>query len=113
MTSNDGTVDRRNERLDVMWSGSLEVNDLTFDCKIGNVSTAGTLVETLAPVQLGDEVMLSIPNLGDFAGVVAWVGNGSFGLSLLAGPDLFLKDVAEEGDGQPFDRHAADPKSKA
>ncbi|MCK5575762.1 MAG: PilZ domain-containing protein [Sphingomonadales bacterium] len=106
MSSDDHTAGRRNDRLDVMWGGTLEVNDLKHDCKIGNVSTAGTLVATDAPVQLGDEVMLSIPNLGDFAGVVAWVGDGSFGLSLLAGPDLFLKDVAEEGGGQPIDRHA-------
>jgi len=113
MSKKEETADRRNERLDVMWSGTLEVNDLPFDCKIGNVSTAGTLVATDAPVQLGDEVMLSIPNLGDFAGVVAWVGEGSFGLSLMAGPDLFLKDVAEEGGGQPIDRHAeTDPGKK-
>lgn len=112
MANDDGIVDRRNERLDVMWGGTLEVNDLSFDCRIGNVSTAGTLVSTEAPVELGDEVLLSIPNLGDFAGVVAWVGEGTFGLSLLAGPDLFLKDVAEEGEGQPFDRHASDNSKK-
>lgn len=95
--------DRRgDDRLDVTWAGTVTLqDDRHFDCRVCDVSLAGTLIRSDAPVQLGDEVLLSIPSLGDFAGEVQWAGKNSFGLALVAGPDLLLKRIAENADNYP------------
>jgi len=100
---NDDSSDRRrDERLPVGWAGTVTTSDdRQVSCRIADISTAGTKIESEAEVAVGDEVLLSLPELGDFAGKVQWVGAGAFGLALQAGPDLLLKRVAEEPDKYP------------
>lgn len=99
----DSGRDRRgDDRLAVTWHGSITLqDDRSFDCQVGDVSLAGTLIQSDAPVKSGEEVLLSIPTLGDFAGEVQWIKEGAFGLNILAGPDLLLKRIAEESENYP------------
>ncbi len=93
---------RGDGRLAVTWRGSVTLqDDRSFDCMVCDVSLAGTLVKSDAPVQSGEEVLLAIPTLGDFAGEVQWTQVGFFGLTILAGPDLLLKRIAEENENYP------------
>ena len=97
---------RRDERLDVVWRCHVMLDDVTHDCEIGDVSTAGTLIISDADVELGKEALLDIPGIGEFAAVVAWVGPGKFGLELQLGPDMLLKKYAELSNEYPSTRPA-------
>jgi PilZ domain len=93
---------RTDERLPVEWMGQLTlVDDRSFACKVLDVSLAGVQVESDAEVEIGDELVLSIPTVGAFAGTVRWLTEQRIGLSLEAGPDLLLKRVAEDRDKYP------------
>lgn len=100
---NDESSDRRSDdRLDVGWPGTIvKQDDRTWPCRVLDISTAGTKIESEAEVTAGEEVLLSLPELGEFAGKVQWVGDMSFGLALQAGPDLLLKRVAENPEHYP------------
>ncbi|WCL54308.1 PilZ domain-containing protein [Gimibacter soli] len=87
---------RRDERLDVAWVGTLTLESGDqYDCQVQDVALAGTLVHCIAPVKVGDEALLMIEGLGEFAGEVRWVGSGAFGMGLVIGPDIKLKRYAE------------------
>lgn len=97
---------RRDERLGVVWRCRVVIDDVPHDCEIGDVSTAGTLIISDISVELGKEVLLDIPEIGEFAAVVAWVGPGRFGLELQMGPDMLLKKYAELSNEYPSTRPA-------
>lgn len=87
---------RKDERKPVVWPGTLTLDDDSLhDCQVVDVAFAGTLIETQAPIQKGDEVILTIAELGDFAASVKWAEDNAKGLLLLAGPDLLLKKFSE------------------
>ncbi len=93
---------RKDDRLSVNWRASITLeDDRSFVARVADVSLAGTLVECTAPVHTGEEVLLVIPPLGEFAGRVQWTRDGAFGLALQAGPQLFLKEVAEKPEEYP------------
>lgn len=93
---------RRDDRLAVGWPGTVTTaHERSYPCRVADVSLAGTKIESEADVAVGDELLLSLPELGDFAGKVQWVGDAVFGLALQAGPDLLLKRVAEEPENYP------------
>jgi len=93
---------RRDDRLPVGWEGEVILADeRKFACRVADIATAGTKIESRADVAAGDEVILSLPELGDFAGTVQWVKPPHFGLALQAGPDLLLKRVAEDPETYP------------
>lgn len=95
-TNDDQDEARRDSRQKVIWSGVLtKENDQAFPCSILDVSYAGTLVESAAPLAESEEVLLTIDGLGDFAGRVKWQKEDSTGLLLMAGPNLLLKKFAE------------------
>ncbi len=101
---------RKDDRLNVSWRASVTLeDDRSFVARIADVSLAGTLVECAAPVSVGDEVLLSVPSLGEFAGRVQWTRDGAFGLALQAGPQLFLREVAEAPERHPGLETAPDP----
>ncbi|GEQ98091.1 hypothetical protein JCM17844_17280 [Iodidimonas gelatinilytica] len=93
---------RADDRLPVLWHGTIiTVDDRSVPCRVLDVSLAGTYIECALAVRLGEELILNIPELGEFAGEVQWMRNGSFGLALAAGPDLLLKKIAEDGETYP------------
>lgn len=91
---------RQDDRLPVLWHGTLMTgDDREFPCQIRDVSLAGTLITCDAEVKMGEELLLTIDRIGEFAGVVKWQGSQGLGLMILAGPDLFLKKFAEGAGG--------------
>ncbi len=97
---------RRDERLPVRGAGRIIMildesgadgeQEETFSCHIADVALAGVRVVSQAPVEVGEEVILMIPAVGEFAGRVQWKRGREFGLALQGGPDLFLKRIAED-----------------
>ncbi len=87
----DGANRRREAREPVKWDAVVIVDDQPYDAKISNVSLAGTLAKTDAPIEMGTELILQIPDLGEFAGIAMWVDKPFYGLALMVGPDLDLK----------------------
>lgn len=98
-----GSERRHDDRMMVAWEGEIILADeRRFSCRVSDISLAGTLVECPeAGVALGDEIILVIPTLGEFAGKVRWIGKNAFGLALEAGPDLALKSIAEDDSSHP------------
>lgn len=93
---------RGDDRMPVAWTAKVTlVDDSVHAAEVGDISLAGTLVRSDARVALGDEVVLAIDLLGEFAGKVQWVREGSFGLTLQAGPQLLLKQIAEDSENYP------------
>ncbi len=87
---------RGDNRLPVLWTGKLTTDDdREFECKVRDVSLAGTLISTDADFSLGERLLLEITELGEFAVEVKWAGSEQLGLLILAGPDLELKKFAE------------------
>jgi len=87
---------RRDNRLPVLWHGMLTTeDDRQFPCEVRDVSLAGTLITCEAALSLGDELILTIDGLGEFATEVKWQGSAQLGLAIIAGPDLMLKKFAE------------------
>ncbi|WP_417450131.1 PilZ domain-containing protein [Kordiimonas sp.] len=100
---------RRDDRLPVLWHGKLTTtDDREFTCQIRDVSLAGTLITCDADVHMGQELLLTIDELGEFACVVKWQGTHGLGLMILAGPDLVLKKFAE-GSGRALSDSPRDP----
>lgn len=99
MTASDR---RGDDRMAVTWTAKVTLpDDSVHAAEVGDVSLAGTLVRSDAKVAIGDEVVLAIDLLGEFAGKVQWVRDGSFGLTLQAGPQLLLKKIAEDSENYP------------
>ncbi len=87
---------RGDDRLPVLWTGRLYTDDdREFDCKVRDISLAGTLISTDAVIGMGERLLLEIDELGEFAVEVKWSGSEQLGLLILAGPDLELKKFAE------------------
>lgn len=87
---------REDNRLMVAWTAELHTDSgVIFDCQVRDVSLHGALVYCNAPLACGDEVLLRLRPVGDFAARVVWQSGESCGLWLLAGPDLQLKKFAE------------------
>lgn len=92
---------RKDDRRSVVWSGTLtRENDQEYPCSILDVAFAGTLIESPAPVDSGEDIILSIEGLGDFAATVKWSKGDSKGLVLMAGPNLLLKEFSEASGSQ-------------
>ncbi len=86
----------RDERLDVRWNATIELDNVDVACLVDNISTAGARVEIDAALSMDQELIIKIPELGEFAGEVVWVKPPFYGLKLVAGPDLDLKGHADE-----------------
>jgi len=100
---------RQDERLPVLWEGRVVTEDgEEHACEIRDVSLAGTLITSEAPMPLGKELILRVDGLGDYAGVVRWRGDSRLGLALMVGPDMTLKKFAEKA-GENLSTEPAEP----
>lgn len=105
MTNNNTDNKRGDDRLPVLWTGKLTTDDdREFECKVRDVSLAGTLISTDAELELGERLLLEIDALGEFAVEVKWSGSEQLGLLILAGPDLMLKKFAEGSGGETSEK---------
>lgn len=94
---------RFDDRLAVAWPADLILDERQIACHVIDVSTAGTKIRLDHPEPLtkGAEAILRLPELGDFAAEVAWLGDTEVGLQIMAGPDLLLKRFAEASGQYP------------
>ncbi|WP_321389077.1 PilZ domain-containing protein [Emcibacter sp.] len=89
--------DKRNDsRLDVFWRAMLTIDGISYPCELTNVSTAGALMVLDRDLDLKQEFILDIADLGQCGGRVVWCNRPQYGLQLLIGDDLKLKDFAEK-----------------
>lgn len=89
---------RGDDRLDVQWWAHLQAGDATpiCSCRILNVSLAGALIEAEVDGEIGNEFIIDIDRVGQFAAEVRWTDGRKLGVRLQAGPDLKLKSYAEQ-----------------
>lgn len=85
---------RIDERLDVLWDATALIEGKEYACTVTNVSTAGALMKLDAPLAEKQQFLLNVPGLNEYAAEVAWVNRPYYGLKLLVGQDLKLKDYA-------------------
>ena len=86
---------RQDQRLPVIWAAEIVVNEERFSCRIEDISLAGARIVTDAHLETGDELLILIPELGEFAAEVRFSNDDFAGLAMLCGPDLLLKKYAE------------------
>lgn len=86
---------RVDDRLDVLWDARAIIDDVEYSCKVANVSTAGVLMKLDKDLPHKHQFLLDVQELNEYAVEVAWANRPFYGLVLLVGGDLKLKDHAD------------------
>ncbi len=100
--NDQGRERRKDWRLNVRGAGAVLLvsgeggDEQRHPCDLLDVALAGVRIATAAPLRTGDEVVLAIPEVGEYAAEVRWVRPPEAGLAIAGGPDLLLKDLAED-----------------
>lgn len=87
---------RVDDRLDVLWDAIAEINDEKYSCEVANVSTAGALMKLDIDLEVGHHLLLDVQELKEYAVEVVWANRPFYGLTLLVGDDLKLKEHADK-----------------
>ncbi|WP_138380516.1 PilZ domain-containing protein [Luteithermobacter gelatinilyticus] len=87
---------RADSRLDVFWAAEMTLEGKRYPCQLSNVSTAGALLKSEENLALKQELILHIPDFGEAGGIVVWRNAPLYGLKLLIGDNLKLKEYADE-----------------
>lgn len=87
---------RVDDRLDVLWEAVAIIDDKKYPCEVANISTAGVLLKLDMELEQGHHFLLDVQELNEYAVEVAWVNRPYYGLVLLVGDDLKLKDYADK-----------------
>lgn len=74
------TAPRRHVRTEVSFDATIEVDGHRVPCAIENISPGGAMVKTRQPLARGQAVTLSLGDMGQMTGTVAWAGRNSAGL---------------------------------
>lgn len=72
---------RRRVRLDVL---GVDGAGATFEAVVHDLSPTGMLIETSAPITIGDEIQIDAPRTGRFNAAVIWSQGRYFGCELAA-----------------------------
>jgi hypothetical protein len=75
---------REHRRKKCLLSAQLITNTGSYDCRVLDLSKGGAKLETCAVVNPEQAVTLVVKSIGTFAGLVAWCGDGLFGVRFLA-----------------------------
>lgn len=87
---------RIDDRLDVLWDAVAIIDDKEYSCEVANVSTAGVLMKLDIDIKEHYEFFLNVEELNEYAVKVAWANRPFYGLVLMVGDDLKLKDHADK-----------------
>ena len=87
---------RSDERLDVLWGAVATIDDKEYLCEVANISTAGALMKLDIDLGESHQFLLDVKGLNNFAVDVAWANRPYYGLRILVGDDLKLKDHADK-----------------
>ena len=75
---------REHRRKRCLLPAQLITNAGSYDCRVLDLSKGGAKLETHAVVTPEQAVTLVVKSIGTFAGLVAWCGDGLFGMRFLA-----------------------------
>lgn len=92
----DTNQKRVDDRLDVLWDAKATIDDKEYVCEVANISTAGVLVKLDKELEKGHHFLLDVQELNEYAVEVAWANRPFYGLILLVGDNLKLKDIADK-----------------
>jgi len=87
---------RADDRLDVLWDAVAHIGDTKYPCQVANVSTAGALMKLDVDLQEKHQFLLDVQKLNEYAATVVWANRPFYGLTLLVGDDLKLKNYADK-----------------
>ncbi|VAV93155.1 hypothetical protein MNBD_ALPHA02-1254 [hydrothermal vent metagenome] len=87
---------RVDDRLDVLWDAVAIIEGAEYPCEIANVSTAGALMKLDIDLVEKHRFLLDVQELKEYAVEVAWANRPYYGLILLVGEDLKLKNYADK-----------------
>ncbi|MBL4800464.1 MAG: hypothetical protein JKY45_01135 [Emcibacter sp.] len=87
---------RVDDRLDVLWDAVAIVEGKEYACEVANVSTAGVLMKLDKELDAKHQFLLDIQELKEYAVEVAWANRPFYGLILLVGEDMKLKNHADK-----------------
>jgi hypothetical protein len=79
-----GRERREHRRKRCLLPAQLITNAGSYDCRVLDLSKGGAKLETHAVVTPEQAVKLVVKSIGTFAGLVAWCGDGLFGMRFLA-----------------------------
>ncbi len=92
----DENQKRVDDRIDVLWDAVATVDGKKYPCQVANISTAGALMKLDIDIKEEHHFLLDVQELNDYAVEVAWANRPFYGLVLLVGDDLKLKDHADK-----------------
>ena len=87
---------RSDDRMDVLWDARATIDGEQYDCEVANVSTAGALMKLDIELAQSQQFILDVKDLKEYAAQVMWVNRPFYGLKLLVGEDLKLKDHVDK-----------------
>lgn len=87
---------RVDDRLDVLWDAVATIEGRDYPCEVANVSTAGALMKLDIDILEKHQFLLDVQELKEYAAEVVWSNRPFYGLVLLVGEDLKLKDYADK-----------------
>lgn len=91
----DDDQKRVDDRLDVLWDAIATIDDRKYPCEVTNISTAGVLMRLDVDLEKGCQFLLKVLELNEYAVEVAWANQPFYGLLLLVGEDMKLKEHAD------------------
>jgi len=80
--------ERAARRQKLIWKGVLHHDNQSTDVRIRNISTAGAMVESAAPVAVGSELMLQLSETVSIRATVEWAVDDQAGLRFRTPFDL-------------------------
>lgn len=95
-TKPEGDQKRVDDRLDVSWVAVATIDGEDYPCDVTNVSTAGAMMKLDVDLPQGLEFLLDVQDLDEYAAEVAWANRPYYGVKLLVGEDMKLKEHADE-----------------
>ena len=87
---------RVDDRLDVLWGAVAIIEGKKYTCEVANISTAGVLMKLDEDIEEKHQFLLDVQELNEYAVEIAWSNRPFYGLKLLVGEDLKLKDYADK-----------------
>lgn len=107
-------VDTRNiarDSLFLMADLRLEGQGVQHRVKVRNLSAGGMMADSEIPVTRGGRLTVTLRNIGDVEGIVAWVQDGRFGIAFTREIDPKLARAPVSGDDSALSPRYTKPSS--
>ena len=91
-------IPRVHERRRVLWDGKLHTDGEVLECQVLAISAGGARVRIPSALSIGGCVLLFIPLLGSFPGVVRWQRERQAGISFLEAAEAIQERLTRSAD---------------